>query len=216
MLYIARDIRMSYDDLEVLKGCDLQIGDAETVALSGSSGVGKSTLLSICGLLLDPTSGNLEFRGENLVGATDNRKAELRNTEFGFIFQSSQLVGYLTLRENVLLPAMIAGRKGLESKADELVAELNLQDRAHHYPHQLSIGQQRRALVARALLLDPAIVFADEPTNDLDAENVEIVERTLFGLPERGCSALIVSHDADLVGKASRVVTLEEGVTVSR
>ena len=211
MLYSAKDIHMSYGELEVLKGANLEIGEAETVALSGASGAGKSTMLSICGLLLDPTSGTLEFEGQDLLSLDDEAKAELRNNRFGFIFQSSQLVGYLTLRENILLPAMISGKKGYEEKAEALLADLNLAERMHHYPHQLSVGQQRRALVARALLLDPVLVFADEPTNDLDAENAEIVERSLLELPSKGCSALIVSHDSELVNKAMRVTHLDSG-----
>lgn len=206
----ASNISKKYDGQDVLKEVSLGIGEGESLAITGPSGSGKSTLLSLLGLLLHPTEGEILFKGQKVSSLSDDERSRLRNTSFGFIFQNPQLIGSLSVLDNVLAPARLARRRGLEPKAEKILTDLGLKNRLHYLPYQLSIGQKRRVAVARALILDPLVVFADEPTNDLDPERAAWIGKFLFELPERGRALVLVTHDSRLAGKADRAVKIVE------
>lgn len=211
MLIEADNVTKSYGGDAVLKDVSLGVDPGESVAITGPSGSGKSTLVSMLGLLLQPTGGEVRFDGQSASRLTDDRRSRLRNRSFGFIFQNPQLIGSLSALDNVLVPARLARRRGLEEVAGRMLASLGLEHRLSHLPHQLSIGQKRRVAVARALVLSPIIVFADEPTNDLDRESAETVASFLFALPGKGHSLVMVTHDTGLSGKAGRVLNIVDG-----
>jgi ABC-type lipoprotein export system ATPase subunit len=214
----ARDISKSFDGEQILQGVSLAIESGDRVALMSPSGTGKSTLLSILGLLLASDTGTLEVEGWDTGGLDQAGQAHLRRQSFGFIFQHTQLIGTLRAIENVLVPARFSRkveRARLEEKlgdvrqrAQELLVALGLGNRLYHYPHQLSVGQKRRVAVARALILDPPIILADEPTNDLDAASAQVVAQTLFDLHAQGKGLLIVTHDLELARQADRIISL--------
>lgn len=208
MILRAEKICKSYGEEQILKDVSLCVGPGQSVAVMGTSGRGKSTLISIMGLLLQPDGGSLFLGDRNLLQLSDRQKAGVRNREFGFLFQHTQLIGSVTVLDNVLVPALLARKKGMEERAKMLIDELGISHRMHHYPHQLSIGQKRRASVARALLLDPQVLFADEPTNDLDEENAKIVGRQIFRLPEEGKTLILVTHDKKLARRAGNSLDL--------
>ena len=198
----------SYGEEIILGGMDLEIRSGESVAVTGESGSGKSTLISVMGLLLEPDSGKLCLDGTDLLALDDRRRSKIRNRNFGFIFQHTQLIGSVTVLDNVLIPALIAGKRGMEDEARRLLGDLGLSRRTGHYPHQLSIGQKRRVTLARALLMEPDIIFADEPTNDLDAENAELVGERLFSQTEQGRALVVVTHDSELAKRADRIIRI--------
>lgn len=198
----------SYGEEIILDSTDLEIRSGESVAITGESGSGKSTLISVMGLLLEPESGSVCLDGTDLLALDDRGRSKIRNSNFGFIFQHTQLIGSVTVFDNVLIPALIAGKRGMEDEARKLLDDLGLSHRIGHYPHQLSIGQKRRVTLARALLLDPDIIFADEPTNDLDAENVELVGDRLFSLADQGRALVVVTHDSELAKRADRIISI--------
>lgn len=198
----------SYGEEIILDSTDLEIRSGESVAITGESGSGKSTLISVMGLLLEPESGSVCLDGTDLLALDDRGRSKIRNSNFGFIFQHTQLIGSVTVFDNVLIPALIAGKRGMEDEARKLLDDLGLSHRIGHYPHQLSIGQKRRVTLARALLLDPDIIFADEPTNDLDAENVDLVGDRLFSLADQGRALVVVTHDSELTKRADRIISL--------
>lgn len=205
-------IGKTYDGIVILEDVSLSVAAGESVAFVSPSGSGKSTLLSMVGLLLSPTSGRIEVEGSGCVdGLSDRELSALRRATFGFIFQHTQLVGSLRAIENVMAPASFA--RGLpfdaRQRAEDLLVSLGLDERLCHYPHQLSIGQKRRVATARALLLDPAIIIADEPTNDLDASSAQSVTETLFERVKRGRSLLFATHDEELARRADRIMRLE-------
>ena len=204
MILEAKNICKNYGDETILQDVCLRLGEGESVAVTGASGCGKSTLVSILGLLLAPDGGELLLDGTDLLALDDRRRSQIRNRHFGFIFQSTQLIGSLTALDNVLVPAHIAGERGLEKPARELLARFGLGERLYHYPHQLSIGQKRRACLARALLLAPQFIFADEPTNDLDPAIAAEIGDCLFDLPAQGRTLLLVTHDHTLATRAAR------------
>lgn len=208
MILKGESLCKSYGDEKILDGVDFEAAAGESIAITGASGKGKSTLISILGLLLEPDGGRVTLDGRNLLELDDRHKSKIRNRNFGFIFQHTQLIGSINVLDNVLIPSLIAGERGLESKAVILLEELGLGSRIMHYPHQLSVGQKRRVTLARALLLEPDIVFADEPTNDLDADNVKLVGDYLFRLPEEGRTLIVVTHDIDLAARADRIVKI--------
>lgn len=207
----AGNISKKYDGQDVLKGVSLGIEQGESLAITGPSGSGKSTLLSLLGLLLHPTEGEVLYKGQQVSGLSDDERSQLRNASFGFIFQNPQLIGSLSVLDNVLVPARLARRRDLEPRAEKILTDLGLKNRLHYLPHQLSIGQKRRVAVARALILDPLVIFADEPTNDLDPERAAWIGKFLFELPERGRALVLVTHDSRLVGKAGRAIRIVEG-----
>lgn len=204
----CENVSKAYGEDPVLEGVSLRIEPGDSLAVTGASGCGKSTLLSLLGLLMEPTRGEILFRGKRVSALSDDAKARIRNSQFGFVFQNPQLIGSLSVLDNVLVPARLARRGGMRPKAEHLLEGLGLENRLRYLPHRLSIGQKRRAALARALLLDPTFVFADEPTNDLDPGLAAGVSDTLFDLPPEGKALVIVTHDAALAGRASRTIRI--------
>lgn len=208
MLLKAEMICKAYGEEQILKDVSFSVDKGESIAVLGASGRGKSTLISILGLLLKPDSGRVLLKERDILRLSDGDQSKIRNQEFGFLFQHTQLVGSIRVLDNVLVPALLARKKGMEEKAKELLAALGLSHRLYHYPHQLSIGQKRRVSLARALILDPEIIFADEPTNDLDEENAALVGDWIFRLTGQGKTLILVTHDKKLAQKAGRRLEL--------
>lgn len=211
MLLESVNISKRYDGHAVLENVCIRIEQGESVAVTGVSGCGKSTLLSILGLLLDPTEGELLFLDKKTSGLPEDEKARIRNSRFGFVFQNPQLIGSLSVLDNVLAPAFLARKNNLQTRAEAILESLGLKNRLKHLPFQLSVGQKRRVAIARALLLDPVIIFADEPTNDLDSERAARIGELLFELPLKGKALVLVTHDSALIKKASRTVRIQDG-----
>ncbi len=207
----VHDLGKSYGDMVILENISFEVNDGESVAFVSPSGSGKSTMLSMLGLLLSPTAGTIEVDNKDVANLADRELSYLRRHTFGFIFQHTQLVGSLRTLENVEAPANFA--KGLSfnphDRAKELLRSFGLSDRMDHYPFQLSIGQKRRVAVARALLLNPHIVIADEPTNDLDAASAQTVIDALFAHVQAGGVLLFATHDPELAERADRVMHLQ-------
>jgi len=191
----------------------LRIEQGELVAVVGASGSGKSTLLFTIGGLSAPTSGRVVIDGRPVYDLDQGQRAELRRTSVGFVFQTFNLVPYLTTLENVLLPALLAGRRRrqAEGAALQLLDRLGLGSRCHHRPAQLSVGERQRAGIARSLVNGPGVILADEPTGNLDQESARHVVTLLRELNEAGQTIVIVTHDADLAEQANRVIRLRAG-----
>jgi putative ABC transport system ATP-binding protein len=211
MLIEAIGVTKKFGNDIILREVSLGVAPGESLAITGPSGSGKSTLMSMLGLLLQPTEGVVRFDGRKAYELSDDVRSTLRNRSFGFVFQNPQLIGSLSVLDNVLVPARLARLRNLETAAVKALQTLGLHHRLKHLPHQLSIGQKRRVAIARALLLEPKVVFADEPTNDLDQEWVEQIGDFLLGLPGKGCALVLVTHDAGLAGKADRVLRIVDG-----
>lgn len=211
----ARGIMKEYDGETILAGCDLALRPGEVVAVVGASGEGKSTLLSILGLLLTPSAGQVLVDGRDATGLDDAELSALRARTFGFVFQHTHLIGSLRAIDNVLVPACFgrADMAGAAMRAAELVERFGLLTRANHFPHQLSVGQKRRVALARALVLAPRLVVADEPTNDLDDATADTVADALLRFADEGHAVLCATHDAALARRATRVLRLEGGLT---
>lgn len=208
------DIHKSYDHLRVLNGISLEINEGEIMAIVGPSGAGKTTLLQIAGTLDLPDSGAVKYRGVEVTKLSDKKLSSFRNLNIGFVFQFHQLLPEFTALENVMLPALIAGanRKDASKKAKELLDVLGLDNRMTHYPPELSGGERQRVAVARALINDPDVVFADEPTGSLDSKNREEIQQMFVELQKRfGQTFVIVTHDASLAEIADRVVIMKDG-----
>ena len=209
-----KNICKSYGNLQVLRDVTLSVGEHEIVTILGPSGAGKTTLLQIAGTLDKADSGQILYDGVAVDSFRDRRLSAFRNDNIGFIFQFHQLLAEFNARENVALPAMIGGssrRKALK-RADELLAMLGLSDRLYHKPAQLSGGERQRTAVARALINDPRIVFADEPTGSLDSRNRDEIQALFDRLrTELGQTFLIVTHDRTLADIADRVVSMADG-----
>lgn len=212
MLISVKNMQKAFGAEVILQDVSLDLDKGQSLVITGPSGSGKSTLLSLLGLLLHPTRGEFRFKGKNVMAMAEDERDHLRNKAFGFIFQSANLIGSLTVLDNVLVPALLARRSNLQSRAREILAELGLGHRLDYFPHELSVGQKRRAAVARALLLEPEVIFADEPTNDLDPERAEQLGQFLFALPGRGTSLVLVTHDVRLAAGGERVMKIKEGV----
>ena len=209
-----RDIRKTFDSLQVLKGIDLSIGRGEIVSIVGPSGAGKTTLLQIMGSLDRPDSGQVNYDGTDLFSLSERRLAQFRNRNIGFVFQFHQLLPEFTLEENVAIPAMIGGesRSAAIDKARRLISYLGLSERASHKPAQLSGGERQRAAVARALVRDPKVILADEPSGSLDSHNREELHRLFFDLRrDLGQTFVIVTHDENLAAQADRTVEMRDG-----
>ena len=199
-------------DLVILDAVDLEIEAGELVAVVGPSGSGKSTLLGLLAGLDRPTSGAVEFEGRDLAGLDEDELALLRRGRVGFVFQSFQLLPNLTARENVLLPLELTGVGGAAERADRALDEVGLAERSHHYPSQLSGGEQQRVAVARAFAADPSVLFADEPTGNLDSETGERVLELLLELRRsRGTTLVLVTHDLGIAARAERRVHIFGG-----
>lgn len=208
---------MGKNVLEVLKGVSLDIDKNEYVALMGPSGSGKSTLMNILGCLDTPTAGKYILNHQDVSKMEDNSLAEVRNKEIGFVFQQFNLLPRLTALENVALPLVYAGisKKLRNEKALHVLDMVNLSDRSHHRPNELSGGQSQRVAIARALVNDPAIILADEPTGNLDSKtSYEIMD--IFGdIHNRGNTVVLVTHEEDIANHALRIVRLRDGVIES-
>ncbi len=218
MLIEAVNIHKIYPGpLHVLKGVTLSIEAGEVVAIIGPSGAGKSTLLHILGGLDVPKEGQVIFNGKDLYGAGDLKRAEIRNTEMGFVFQSYHLLPELTALENVILPAMIKENSGKKSTIEfaglKLLEQLGLSARAAHRPNQLSGGEQQRVAIARALMNGPKVVFCDEPTGNLDSVSGQVVMDTLLGLNRtHGVTVVIVTHDDKIASRTQRIIAMKDGL----
>ena len=213
---IARDLfqsfRMGARRIEVLRGISMHIARNEAVFLSGASGAGKTTLLYTLAGLERPESGTVEFEGRRLYNGSSAAEARLRNEKMGFVFQGYFLLPELTALENVLLPAMI-GRKATRDVAAESLAAVGLGDRLHHLPAELSGGEQQRVAIARALINNPDIIFADEPTGNLDSKTGDAIIDLLLNLArERNKTLLVVTHDARLAARGDRRLHIKDGV----
>ncbi|MGK0218802.1 MAG: putative ABC transport system ATP-binding protein, partial [Planctomycetota bacterium] len=201
--------------LTILDGVDLTIEGGEFLAIIGPSGSGKSTLLGLLAGLDRPSSGSLRFEGRALENASEDELALWRRAQVGFVFQSFQLLGNLTARENVMLPMEMARSEGAAQRADELLEEVGLGERGHHYPSQLSGGEQQRVALARAFGPKPALLFADEPTGSLDSESGQRALDLLLDLRERsGTTLILVTHDPAIAARAPRRLHLAGGKVV--
>lgn len=214
----ASNIHKYYGDLEVLKGVNLHIKKAEVIAIVGPSGSGKTTLLQILGTLDKPTKNlnySLEINGKSLHGMSDTILSKFRNENIGFIFQFHQLLPEFTALENVCIPAFIArkNKKETEKKATKLLHYLGLADRTSHKPNELSGGEQQRVAVARALINDPAVIFADEPSGNLDSKSAENLHHLFLKLREEmGQTFVIVTHNKKLAEMADRTLEMKDGL----
>ena len=205
----------SFGDLEVLKGVNLEVNKGEIVAIVGKSGAGKTTLLQIIGTLDRPTKGQVIMDGVDIFGMKDRELAAFRNKHIGFIFQFHQLLPEFTALENVCIPAMIAreSEKEYKQRAEKLLCDLGLSDRMHHKPNQLSGGEKQRVAAARALMMTPDIILADEPTGSLDSQNKKELSELLLQLrKDYGQTILLVTHDKELANMADRVIEIKDGV----
>ena len=201
--------------MHILRGVNLYVAAGETVAIVGASGSGKTTLLSLLAGLDSPTAGEIHLAGTRIDTLDEDQRARARAGTVGFVFQSFQLLGGFTALENVMLPAELANQADAQSRARTALGQVGLSERLHHYPHQLSGGEQQRVAIARAFAAQPRILFADEPTGNLDGANARLVADMLFELVEQtGAALLLVTHDPALAARAQRVVTLRDGASV--
>lgn len=210
----ATGIRKSFGTLEVLKGVDLAVRRGEIVAIVGKSGAGKTTLLQILGTLDRPDRGTVCIDGQDVFALGEKELAKFRNRHIGFIFQFHQLLPEFTALENVMIPALIAGEGRSESRrrAEQLLADLGLSERLHHKPAALSGGEKQRVAAARALMMSPSVILADEPTGSLDEANKQELNRLLLHLREQyGQTIIIVTHDKELSAIADRVIEMTDG-----
>ncbi|MCD4689608.1 MAG: ABC transporter ATP-binding protein [Desulfuromonadaceae bacterium] len=199
--------------IEVLKGIDLSVAPGEFIALQGASGSGKSTLMHILGLLDRPSGGRYLFQGQNVAQLADDRLSELRNRQFGFIFQSFYLVPYVTALENVMLPGLYSATptRQLRQRAQQLLEQVGLADRMNFRPSQLSGGQQQRVAMARALINDPPLLLADEPTGQLDSTTSAGIMALLVEMHRQGRTVILVTHEAEVSAAAERIIVLHDG-----
>lgn len=216
-MIVAKNIHKKYDTLEVLKGVDLHIKKGEIISIVGASGAGKTTLLQILGTLDVPSKAEtteLIINSENVLTMNDKSISKFRNLNLGFIFQFHQLLPEFTALENVCLPAFIAGKdkSETETEAEKLLNYLGLSDRKHHKPSELSGGEQQRVAVARALINKPAVIFADEPSGNLDTASAENLHQLFFKLRDQfGQTFVIVTHNEELANMADRKLTMVDG-----
>lgn len=213
----AKGIRKSFASLEVLKGIDFSCAKGEIVAIMGASGAGKSTLLQILGTLSTPDSGSLSIDGTDVLSLRGGELSAFRGRKIGFVFQFHHLLPEFTALENVMMPALIAGQaeKTARKRAWELLDELGLAERAEHKPSQLSGGEQQRVAIARALINDPAVIFADEPTGNLDSVTKKEIQQLFLDLrASHGQSIVIVTHDPELASACDRCLNMKDGLFV--
>lgn len=209
-----KGVTKSFGSLQVLKGIDLRIEKGEIVSIVGPSGAGKTTLLQILGTLDKPDSGSVVVDGIETSTLSTNKLSEFRNTHLGFVFQFHQLLPEFTAIENIMIPAYIAGMKPKETRnrAEELLEFMGLSDRATHKPNELSGGEKQRVAVARALMNNPAVILADEPSGSLDSKNKEELHKLFFELRDKfGQTFVIVTHDETLATLTDRTIHLKDG-----
>ncbi len=216
-MIIAKNIRKSYNHLHVLKGIDLEIQKGEIVSIVGASGAGKSTLLHILGTLDNAQEGTIRIHDTDVTALPQKKLSAFRNRHIGFVFQSHHLLPEFTALENVCMPAFIAGesKSSAEKKAGELLTMMNLADRVTHRPSELSGGEQQRVAVARALINNPSVVFADEPSGNLDSGSAKALHQLFFELRNKlRQTFVIVTHNEELAGMADRKLTMKDGIIV--
>ena len=212
---VTRVVDTSEGSLQILRPISFEVKSGESVAIIGASGSGKSTLLGLLAGLDQVTEGEIFLDGEALHSMTEEDRAILRGNKVGFIFQSFMLVQSLTALENVMLPAEIAGLDNPKALALDILEQVGLKHRAHHFPNQLSGGEQQRVAIARAFITSPKILFADEPTGNLDAKNSEKIEALLFEMNrEKGTTLVLVTHDNELAEHCDRQLTMNAGELV--
>ena len=213
----AEGIKKSFGDLLVLKGVDFEVDKAEVVSIMGASGAGKSTLLQILGTLMTPSSGSIEIDGKNVLAMGSKELSAFRNSKIGFVFQAHHLLPEFNALENVMIPALIGGKskKTAAAEASRLLSEVGLSERMTHKPTELSGGEQQRVAIARALINAPAILFADEPSGNLDSRTKEDIHNLFFSLREKfGQTIVIVTHDPDLAAMCDRTCVMKDGLFV--
>ena len=213
----ASGIEKSFGKLKVLKGIDLSVAESEVLSIMGASGAGKSTLLQILGTLSTPDSGSLAIAGIDVLSLDSRLLAVFRNTKVGFVFQFHHLLPEFTAMENIMIPALIAGQsmKTAKAEAASLLEELGLSDRSGHKPSELSGGEQQRVAIARALVNRPAVVFADEPSGNLDSITKKELHSLFFRLRDtHGQTFVIVTHDPDLASMCDRSLYMQDGLFV--
>jgi lipoprotein-releasing system ATP-binding protein len=210
----ATNIKKRFGELEVLKGLDLEVNKGEVVSIVGSSGAGKTTLLQVLGTLDHADSGSILYAGKEIVGLKPNELAAFRNQHIGFVFQFHHLLAEFTAVENVAMPALIKGIDQAEafSLAEEWLGRLDLADRIHHKPSELSGGEQQRVATARALINKPKVVFADEPSGNLDSKNADRLHQLFFDLrKEFNQTFIIVTHNHELANSCDRMLKMHDG-----
>lgn len=213
----ASGIEKSFGSLKVLKGIDFCVAKSEVVAIMGASGAGKSTLLQILGSLSTPDKGSLMIDGIDVLKLSGDAMAEFRNLRLGFVFQFHHLLPEFSALENVMIPSFIAGtsRRDAQKRASELLSDLGLAGRFDHKPSQLSGGEQQRVAIARALVNNPAVLFADEPSGNLDSKTKEEIHQLFFDLRDKyGQTIVIVTHDPDLAKMCDRTLYMVDGLFV--
>ena len=209
---LIKRVSTAESELEILRGIDLEIKRGETAAIGGASGSGKSTLLGLLAGLDAPSSGEITLDGVNIVNLDEDERATLRSEKVGFVFQYFQILPALTALENVMLPLELAGIDSAREKSEELLSRVGLAERFHHYPRTLSGGEQQRVAIARAFASQPLILFADEPTGNLDTTTGATVVELLFGLnKEEGTTLVLVTHDNTLADRCQRKFTMTAG-----
>lgn len=209
------NIRKSYDSLQVLKGIDLTVKPGEIISIVGASGAGKSTFLHILGALEKPDAGEIEINGIRITSLNQRKLSEFRNRQIGFVFQFHHLLPEFTALENICIPAFIGGRnrKDAESRAKELLEVMNLSGRMEHKPSKMSGGEQQRVAVARALINNPPVILADEPSGNLDSASAVDLHKLFFKLRELYKQTfVIVTHNMELAGMADRKLTMRDGL----
>ncbi len=214
---VTRTYKTNADDVVAIKNISLTIYRREVVAIVGPSGSGKSTLLHLLGCLDVPSSGNIYIDDQKVNNMSDKKLSELRNRTIGFVFQSFYLQPFLSLEDNLAVPAMFSRKspEEIDKRVTELLSKVSLADRASHLPSQLSGGQIQRAAIARALMNNPSIILADEPTGNLDTENSEsIIDLFRQIRDDHGTTVVVVTHNLDIASRADRIITLKDGEIV--
>lgn len=217
-MLIAKNIIKRYASLQVLKGIDLNINKGEIVSIVGASGAGKSTLLHILGTLDQPDAGSLIIDGQDVTQLGEKPLATFRNEKIGFIFQFHNLLGEFSALENVCMPSFIGGKgdKAVRERAEELLVMLGLKDRINNLPSQMSGGEQQRTAVARALMNAPAIIFADEPSGNLDSKNAQELHELFFTLRDKFQQTfVVVTHNEELANMADRKLIMQDGLIIN-